>query len=129
MRKRKSRVTQEDLDRFGSLIGELKVLGKERKDFRTKFIEARENGEDFPEGGPFVIKFVDKHPKDINWKEEAMILARMLTGSHTSAKVMIKTIEDEAPTNDVTEVSVKPNPDWVSVPISIKKSLLLRKAK
>lgn len=109
-------ITQEEVDEFAVIKARMDIDDKRRRKLREKFIDARIAGIDIPTAGPHLIKFTDKDRRNIPWKDEAFLLARILFGSLEAATEHINMIEAEADITPVVEVSTTPNPNWVAKP-------------
>lgn len=115
-KKSKIAITQAEVDEFAVIRARMLVDKNRRVELRSKFIEAKLEGTKFPTRGPHLIRFIPKGKLDIDWEEEALILARVLFGSLETAEQHIAEIKATADIKPYVEVTTMANPNWIAKP-------------
>ena len=64
-------------------------------------------------GSPYLLAFVDQVRRTVDWKNHALQLATKLYGIEKAEQWKLK-VEVAAPAQAITQVRVKPNPDYAA---------------
>jgi hypothetical protein len=106
-------ITSEEISRYAELSALLTQLEAEQKTFRNKLLSLHAAGAEQGTDSPYLLAFVDQERRTVDWKMQALTLAEKLYGV-SGAAAWKGEVEQSAPVQAITQVRVKPNPEYAA---------------
>ena len=106
-------ITSEEISRYAEITSQLSKLEAQQKTLRTELLDLHTAGAEQETGSPYLLAFVDQVRRTVDWKNHALQLATKLYGIEKAEQWKLK-VEVAAPAQAITQVRVKPNPDYAT---------------
>jgi hypothetical protein len=106
-------ITSEEISRYAEITSQLSQLEAQQKALRTELLDLHTAGAEQETGSPYLLAFVDQVRRTVDWKNHALQLATKLYGIEKAEQWKLK-VEVAAPAQAITQVRVKPNPDYAA---------------
>ena len=104
-------ITSETISRYAEITAHLSRLEAQQKTLRTELLDMHEAGAEQETGSPYLLAFVDQIRRTVDWKNHALALAEKLYGIERAEQWKLK-VEVAAPAQAITQIRVKPNPEY-----------------
>ena len=106
-------ITSEEISRYAEITAQLSQLEALQKALRTELLDLHTAGAEQETGSPYMLAFVDQVRRTVDWKNHALHLATKLYGIEKAEQWKLK-VEVAAPAHAITQVRVKPNPEYAA---------------
>jgi hypothetical protein len=106
-------ITSEEISRYAEITSQLSQLEAQQKALRTELLGMHEAGAEQETGSPYLLAFVDQVRRTVDWKNHALQLATKLYGIEKAEQWKLK-VEVAAPAQSITQIRVKPNPEYAA---------------
>jgi hypothetical protein len=106
-------ITSDQIYRYAQLAALVSELESQQKALRAELLQLRAAGAEQETNSPYLLSFVDQERRMIDWKLQALALAEKLYGLEKAASWKVE-IEASAPVQPITQVRVKPNPEFAA---------------
>jgi hypothetical protein len=106
-------ITAETISRYASLAAKIKSLEAQKDKLRDEVLALHEAGAEQETSSPYLLAFVDQVRRTVDWKNDALALAEKLYGIEKAEQWKLK-VEVAAPAQAITQIRVKPNPEYAA---------------
>jgi hypothetical protein len=106
-------ITSESIARYAELTALLNQLEGQQKALRAELLQLHEAGAEQEADCPYLLNFVDQERRTVDWKGHALTLAERVYGLDKAASWKAE-VEQAAPVQALTQVRVKPNPEFAA---------------
>lgn len=106
-------ITSEEISRYAEITSQLSQLEGLQKALRAELLDLHSAGAEQETGSPYLLAFVDQVRRTVDWKNHALQLATKLYGIEKAEQWKLK-VEVAAPAQAITQVRVKPNPEYAA---------------
>src|SRR5439155_17598040 len=106
-------ITSAEISRYAEITSQLSQLEAQQKALRSELLNLHAAGAEQETGSPYLLNFVDQVRRTVDWKNHALQLATKLYGIEKAEQWKLK-VEVAAPAQAITQVRVKPNPDYAA---------------
>lgn len=106
-------ISSEQISRYAELSALVTQLEAQQKALRAQLLDLYKAGAEQETDSPYLLAFVEQERRTVDWKAEAFSLAQQLYGIHKAATWRAK-VEQSAPVQPITQVRVKPNPEFTA---------------
>jgi hypothetical protein len=106
-------ITSEEISRYAEITSQLSQLEAQQKALRTELLNLHTGGAEQETTSPYLLAFVDQVRRTVDWKNHALQLATKLYGIEKAEQWKLK-VEVAAPAQAITQVRVKPNPEYAA---------------
>jgi hypothetical protein len=95
------------------LISLVSQLEAQQKALRSELLTLRSSGAKQETDSPYLLAFVDQELRTVDWRTHALDLAAKLYGIEKATTWKLE-VEASAPTQQITQIRVKPNPTFAA---------------
>jgi hypothetical protein len=106
-------ITSEEISRYAEITSQLSQIEAQQKSLRAELLDLHTAGAEQETGSPYLLAFVDQVRRTVDWKNHALQLATKLYGIEKAEQWKLK-VEVAAPAQAITQIRVKPNPQYAA---------------
>jgi hypothetical protein len=116
-------ITSEEISRYAEITSQLSHLEAQQKALRAELLDLHMAGAEQETGSPYLLAFVDQVRRTVDWKNHALQLATKLYGIEKAEQWKLK-VEVAAPAQPITQIRIKPNPEYAAGLAPAKRSVV-----
>jgi hypothetical protein len=116
-------ITSEQISRYAEVAALVSELENQQKTLRAELLNLRAAGAEQELSSPYLLAFVDQVRRTVDWKTQALQLATKLYGIEQAAQWKLQ-VEVASPAQPITQVRVKPNPEYAAGLASAKRPVV-----
>jgi len=106
-------ISSEEISRYAEITSQLSQLEAQQKALRSELLNLHAAGAEQETTSPYLLNFVDQVRRTVDWKNHALQLATKLYGIEKAEQWKLK-VEVAAPAQAITQIRVKPNPEYAA---------------
>ena len=106
-------ITSEAISHYAEITAQLSQLETRQKALRAELLKMHEAGAEQETGSPYLLAFLEQVRRTVDWKNHALALAEKLYGVEKAEQWKLK-VEVAAPAQAITQIRVKPNPEYAA---------------
>jgi len=106
-------ITSAEISRYAEITSQLSQLEAQQKVLRCELLNLHAAGAEQETSSPYLLNFVNQGRRTVDWKNHALQLATKLYGIEKAEQWKLK-VEVAAPAQAMTQIRVKPNPEYAA---------------
>ncbi len=106
-------ISSQEIVRYAEISALVTELEAQQKALRAELLALHSAGAEQETDCPYLLAFVEQERRTVDWKAQALTLAKKLYGMEKAASWKAQA-EQSAPVQPITQIRVKPNPAFAA---------------